>query len=212
MPRSEAKLAVAEVGYRPVSNTQSARPPMTIIGFPLSVWGFVFRTWAAMMVALYAAFWLQLDNAWSAAVTVRILSMQTRGQTYQRAVYWVLAAIVGVVASIVIGGLFPQSRELFAIGLAGCLGLCVYAAGPLDTNRAYAAILCGYTVAQVALPQIDSPENIFSAGVNRGAAIVVGIAALVLVSEVFAAPGARICARHPPRRECGLDSRGEPAA
>ena len=33
-------------------------------------WGFVFRTWAAIMVALYAAFWLQLDNAWSAAVTV----------------------------------------------------------------------------------------------------------------------------------------------
>ena len=44
-------------------------------------WGFVFRTWAAIMVALYAAFWLQLDNAWSAAVTVSILSMQTRGQT-----------------------------------------------------------------------------------------------------------------------------------
>jgi Fusaric acid resistance protein family len=74
-------------GLSPVSDTQSARPPMTIIGFPLSVWGFVFRTWAAIMVALYAASWLQLDNAWSAAVTVSILSMQTRGQTYQRAVY-----------------------------------------------------------------------------------------------------------------------------
>jgi uncharacterized membrane protein YccC len=188
MPRREIKLAAAEVGYRPVNDARSARPPMTIVGFPLSVWGFAFRTWAAMMVALYAAFWLQLDNAWSAAVTVSILSMQTRGQTYQRAVYWVLAVMIGVVASIVIGGLFPQSRELFVIGLAGCLGLCVYAAGLLDTNRAYAAILCGYTVAQVALPQIDSPESIFLAGVNRGAAIVVGIAALVLVSEVFAAP------------------------
>jgi hypothetical protein len=36
--------------------------------------------------------------------------------------------------------------------------------------------------------QIDSPQNIFSAGVNRGAAIVVGIAALALISDVFAAP------------------------
>jgi uncharacterized membrane protein YccC len=188
MPRSEAKLAVAQVGYRPVNDTQTARSPMTIVGFPLSVWGFALRTWVAMMVALYVAFWLQLDNAWSAAVTVSILSMQTRGQTYQRAVYWILAAIIGVVASLMIGGMFPQSRELFVIGLAGCLGLCVYAAGLLDSNRAYVAILCGYTVAQVAVPQIDSPENIFSAGVNRGAAIVVGIAALVLVSEVFAAP------------------------
>ena len=128
MPRSEAKVAVAQVRYRPENNTQSARPSMTIAWFPLSAWGFALRTWGALMVALYAAFWLQLDNAWSAAVTVSILSMQTRGQTYQRAVYWVLAAIIGVAASLVIGGLFPQSRELFVIGLAVTLGLCVYAA------------------------------------------------------------------------------------
>jgi uncharacterized membrane protein YccC len=38
-------------------------------------WGFVFRTWAAIMVALYAAFWLQLDNAWSAAVAAAGVAM-----------------------------------------------------------------------------------------------------------------------------------------
>jgi hypothetical protein len=38
------------------------------------------------------------------------------------------------------------------------------------------------------MTQIDTPQNIFSAGVNRGAAIVVGIAALTLVGDVFAAP------------------------
>jgi hypothetical protein len=52
MPRSAAKIAAAEDGYQPVNDTQSARPPMTIVCFPLSVWGFVFRTWAAMMVTL----------------------------------------------------------------------------------------------------------------------------------------------------------------
>ena len=183
MPRSEAKAAVAHLSQ---NDGQSAHPTITIGGFPLYAWAFAFRTWAAMMVALYAAFWLQLDNAWSAAVTVSILSMQTRGQTYQRAVYWVLAAIIGVVASLAIGGMFPQSRELFVIGLAVTLGLCVYAANLLDTNRAYAAILCGYTIAQVAVPQINSPQSIFLAGVNRGAAIVVGIAALALVNVVAA--------------------------
>jgi uncharacterized membrane protein YccC len=188
MPRSEADAALAQARIGPVINTEGVGPTTTIAGFPVSAWVFASRTWAAMMVALYAAFWLQLDNAWSAAVTVSILSMQTRGQTYQRAVYWVLAAVIGVLASIAIGGLFPQSRELFVIGLAGCLALCVYAAGLLDSNRAYAAILCGYTIAQVAVPQIDSPESIFLAGVNRGAAILIGIVALVLISDVFAAP------------------------
>jgi uncharacterized membrane protein YccC len=83
--------------------------------------------------------------------------------------------------------LFPQSRDLFVIGFAGWLGLCVYVGGLLDGNRAHSAILSGYTVALVAVTQIDSPQNIFSAGINRGAAILVGIAAVALISELFAA-------------------------
>jgi uncharacterized membrane protein YccC len=166
------------------------RRTVTIAGFPLSAWAFALRIWAAMMVGLYAAFWLQLESASSAAITVGILALRTRGQVYQKAVYRVLATIVGVAASFVIAGLFAQSRGLFVIGFAGWLGLCVYVGGLLDGNRAYGAVLSGYTVAQVAMTQIDTPQNIFSAGVNRGAAIVVGIAALTLVSDVFAAPNA----------------------
>ena len=144
--------------------------------------------WAAMMVALYAAFWLQLESASSAAVTVGILALQTRGQAYQKAVYRILCTIIGVVASFAIAGLFAQSRELFVLAFAGWLGLCVYVGGFLDGNRAYGAVLAGYTVALVAVTQIHSPASIFDAGVNRGAAVVVGIAALALISDGFAAP------------------------
>src|ERR1700686_4666970 len=171
-----------------VTVVQDVARAITVAGFPLSTWAFALRIWAAMMVALYAAFWLQLESASSAAVTVAILARPTRGQAYQKAVYRVLATIIGVVASFVIAGLFPQSPSLFVIGFAGWLGLCVYVGGLLDGNRAYGAVLSGYTVALVAVTQIDSPQNIFSAGVNRGAAIVVGIAALAVISDVFAAP------------------------
>jgi uncharacterized membrane protein YccC len=183
-PKSRVRRAapVAVTLVKSVSGT------ITIAGFPLSTWAFALRIWAAMMVALYAAFWLQLESASSAAVTVGILALPTRGQTYQKAAYRMVATIIGVVASVVIAGLFAQSRSLFVIGFAGWLGLCVYAGGLLDGNRAYSAILSGYTVALVAMTQIDSPQNIFSAGINRGAAIVVGIAALALISELFAAP------------------------
>ena len=157
-------------------------------GFPLSAWAFALRTWAAMMLALYVAFWLQLASASSAAVTVGILSLPTRGQAYQKAIYRVLATIIGVIASLVLAGLFPQSRDLFIIGFAGWLGLCVYACGLLDGDRAYGVVLSGYTVAIVAVQQIDSPQSIFLTGVDRGAAIAVGIAALALVNDVFLAP------------------------
>src|SRR6266478_1865141 len=181
-PRARRGAPVAATLVQGVSRT------ITIAGFPLSTWAFALRIWAAMMVALYAAFWLQLESASSAAVTVAILARPTRGQAYQKAVYRVLATIIGVVASFVIAGLFPQSRSLFVIGFAGWLGLCVYLGGLLDGNRAYSAVLSGYTVALVAVTQIDSPQNIFSAGVNRGAAIVVGIGAVALISELLTAP------------------------
>src|SRR5258705_10235205 len=183
-PKSRVRRAapVAVTLVKSVSGT------ITIAGFPLSTWAFALRIWAAMMVALYAAFWLQLESASSAAVTVGILSLPTRGQTYQKAAYRIVATIIGFVASLVIAGLFAQSRSLFVIGFAGWLGLCFYAGGLLDGNRAYSAVLSGYTVALVAMTQIDSPQNIFSAGINRGAAIVVGIAPLARISELFAAP------------------------
>jgi len=50
------------------------------------------------------------------------------------------------------------------IGFAAWLGLCVYVGGLLDGNRAYSGILSGYTVALVAVTQIDSPQNIFLGG------------------------------------------------
>ena len=134
--------------------------------------------------------------------------------------YRVLATVIGVIASFVIAGLAPQNRELFTIGFAAWLGLCVYVAGLLDGGRAYGAVLSGYTVALVAVTQIDSPQNVFLTGVNRGAAIVVGVAALALVSDIFGAPSlhsslsAKLAATHQRVRAFALaildGERGEP--
>lgn len=81
---------------------------MAIIAtFPLSSWTFAFRIWAAMMAALAVAFWLQLDSPSTAATTVGILALQTRGPAYQKALYRVLGTAIGVVASFVLAGSFP---------------------------------------------------------------------------------------------------------
>jgi uncharacterized membrane protein YccC len=157
-------------------------------GFPLSAWTFALRTWAAMMLALYAAFWLQLGSASPAAVTVGILALSTRGQVYQKSVYRFLMTVVGVVASIVIAGLLAQARDLFVIACAIWFGLSVYVCGLLDGNRAYGVVLTGITLAFVAVMQFDSPQSIFFTGFDRGAAIAVGIAALALVNDTFLAP------------------------
>jgi hypothetical protein len=58
----------------------------------------------------------------------------------------------------------------------------------LDGNRAYAAVLSGYTVAIVAIEQLDAPQNVFETGMARGAAIAVGIVAIAAVNDLLAAP------------------------
>lgn len=166
----------------------AAAQPVRFAGVPLAHWLFGLRTWLAMMLALYVAFWMQLDGASSAAVTVGILALPTRGQVFGKALYRVIATVIGVVASIVMAGLFNEIRTLFVVALAGWLALCVFAAGWLDGDRASAAVLSGFTVAIVAMANIDSPQDTFSSSINRGAAIMIGIVAVTLVSDLFRAP------------------------
>jgi uncharacterized membrane protein YccC len=181
---------ISDRDHSGVSHIKDDDHPLRFVGLPLNAWSFALRTWIAMMAALYAAFWLQLGSASSAAVCVGILALPTRGQAYDKAFYRLVGTFVGVVASIVISGLFNGVRDLFILTFAGWMALCVYVASLLDGSRAYGAVLSGYTVAFVAVADIDTPQDVFSAGIDRGAAILIGIAALMVFNDAFAAPDA----------------------
>jgi uncharacterized membrane protein YccC len=166
--------------------------PLTFAGFPLASWAFALRVWIAVVVALYAAFWLQLELASSAAVCVAILAFPTRGQAFDKAGFRFLATVIGVAVSIVLAGAFSQTRDLLLLAFAAWVGLCVYAASVSDGNRAYAAVLSGYTVAIVAIQEIDAPQHLFETSLARGAAITVGIAVIAVVNDLLAAPDRHI--------------------
>jgi uncharacterized membrane protein YccC len=162
--------------------------PMTFAGMPASSWAFAIRIWLAIVVALYVGFWLELEAPSSAALTVTILALPTRGQVLEKAVFRLIATVLGVAASIAIVGMFVQTEILLLGAFAAWLGICVYAVGLLDGNRAYAAALSGYTLAFIAVQQIDSPQHVFESAMARGAAIVVGILAITIVNDLLAAP------------------------
>ena len=168
--------------------TATITRPLGLAGVPARDWAFGIRIWMAVVLALAASFWLELEVPSSAALTVVILALPTRGQALDKAVYRSLATLVGVTAALVIMGVFSQARDLLLAALAGWIGLCVYAAGLMDGTRAYAAVLSGYTVALVAIQQLDTPEHVFESGVARGAAIAIGIVAIAVVNDLFAAP------------------------
>jgi uncharacterized membrane protein YccC len=157
-------------------------------GLPASSWALALRIWLAVIMALYAGFWLELDAPSSAAVAIAIVAMPTRAQGMEKAGFLLLATILGVAASIVIAGFFSQTSGLLLAVFGVWIGLCVYAARMLDGNRAFAAALCSVTVALVAIQQIDSPQLVFQTAMARGAAIAVGVVVVALVNDVLAVP------------------------
>ena len=175
-----------------MSVTATAQPAFSLAGLSVGAWAFAVRIWIAVCIALCMSFWLELEAPSSAALTVAILAEPTRGQALEKAGYRLIATIIGVAASIAIVGALSQERDLVLIAFAAWLGLCVYAAGLLDGYRAYAAVLSGYTVAFIAVQQIDSPQHVFESGMSRGAAIAVGILSVTVVNDLLLAPD-----RHP---------------
>jgi uncharacterized membrane protein YccC len=162
--------------------------PLSFAGIPMSAWAFGVRIWLAIVVALAASFWLELEAPSTAALTVAILAELTRGEALHKAYYRLIGTVIGVTAAIAITALLSQARDLLIVAFAGWIGLCVCAAGLVDGGRAYAAVLSGYTVAFIAIQQIDTPENVFETGMARGAAIAIGIAAVTLVNDLLATP------------------------
>ena len=153
-----------------------------------AAWAFALRIWLAMMLALGAAFWLQLDSAASAATCVAILAQPKRGQALSKAFYRFLGTIVGAVVAIVMMALFGQDRVTLLVAFTLWLGLCVFTAQYLQDTRAYGAMLSGYTVAILALAQIDAPQGTFDAAVSRVAAIALGIVAITFINDALASP------------------------
>jgi uncharacterized membrane protein YccC len=166
----------------------TALAPRHFAGVPFASWAFGIRVWIAVVVALYAGFWLELESPLSAAITVGILAVPTRGQALEKAGFRFLGTVIGVVASIALIGSLSQARDLFLLAFAAWVGLCVYVAALSDGFRAYGAVLSGYTVALVAIQMIDTPDHVFDFGMQRGAAIALGIAAIAVVNDLLVAP------------------------
>ncbi|NHO54324.1 FUSC family protein [Acetobacter estunensis] len=174
--------------------------------FPPGWFMFCMRTWMAVVIALFAAFWLQISSPGSAAVTVMILAQPLRGQMLSKALYRLAGTFVGAFVALFLVSCFSQDRAMLLGGVALWLSLCCIM-GTLERDfRAYAAMLAGYTVALIAIGCIDAPETAYDVTVNRVSAIIIGIAATAAVNDVFGSPTAwaRLCA--------GLDTVSEMVA
>src|SRR6266850_1930975 len=173
---------------------------------------FGLRLWASVCLALYVAFWLELDNPQWTGTTAAIVCQPHLGASLRKGWFRMIGTVVGAVAVVVLTACFPQDRGAFLVGLALWGAGCALVATLLRNFAAYSAALAGYTVAIIASDQLGATGGpngqAFMLAVFRASEICIGIvcAGVVLagtdlggarrrVATLFAAISAEIAGR-----------------
>ena len=140
---------------------------------------FGLRLWASVCLALYVAFWLELDNAFWAGTTAAIVCQPHLGASLRKGWYRLIGTVVGAVAIVVMTACFPQDRWAFLLVLALWGGACALLATLLRNFSAYSAALAGYTAAIIASDQLGAVGGLngqaFMLAVDRASEICIGI-------------------------------------
>ena len=148
---------------------------------------FGLRLWAAVCLAMYVAFWLELDNAYWAGTSAAIVSLPSLGASLRKAWFRMIGTVVGAVAIVALTACFPQQRVGFLLGLALWGAASAFVAALLRNFAAYAAALAGVTAAIIASDELGAVGGAngqaFTLGVIRASEICIGIlsAAVVLI-------------------------------
>jgi uncharacterized membrane protein YccC len=160
---------VASSAARLTDALRAAGPPLL----------FGLRLWASVCLALYVAFWLELDNAYWAGTTAAIVCQPHLGASLRKGWYRMIGTVIGAVAIVVLTACFPQDRAPFLLGLALWGAACALVATLLRNFAAYAAALAGYTAAIIAMDQLGAtggPNGLaFTLAITRASEICIGI-------------------------------------
>jgi uncharacterized membrane protein YccC len=161
---------------------------------------FGIRLWVAVCLALYVAFWLELDNAYWAGTTAALVCQPSLGASLRKGWFRMIGTFVGAVAIVSLTACFPQNRAGFLVSLALWGGLCSLAATLLRNFAAYAAALAGYTAAIIAGDELGAVGGVngqaFMLAVYRVSEIWLGIvcAGIVLAGTDFGGAQRRLAA------------------
>src|ERR1700691_498635 len=146
---------------------------------------FALRLWASVCLALFIAFWLELDNPFWAGASAAAVCQPQLGAALRKGWFRMIGTVIGATMIVALTALFPQDRIGFLALLAVWGGACAFTATLLRDFASYGAALAGYTAAIIAADTLGatggaSPE-VFWIAVWRASEIWIGIACAGLV-------------------------------
>src|SRR5215472_5105054 len=181
-------MTVASLRFMKVYDPQRLKTALRAVSPPLL---FGFRLSVSVCLALYVAFWLELDNAFWSGYTAVTVSQPRLGASLRKGWFRMVGTVAGAAAVVALTGCFPQDRGPFLIGLALWGAGCTLVATLLKNFAAYAAALAGYTVAIIASDELGAtggPDGgVFMLAIARASEICIGIvsAGVILAATDF---------------------------
>ena len=123
---------------------------------PARDWFYGVRTFAASMIALYIALWMEMPRPYWAMATVYIVSSPFVGPTSSKAVYRALGTLLGASAAVFFVPMFVQTPFLLVLVVALWTGILLFLSLHLRTANSYIFMLAGSRLGQLVrrhLPQ-----------------------------------------------------------
>src|ERR1700740_1226454 len=111
---------------------------------------FGLRLWTAVCLALFVAFWLELDNPFWAGASAAIVCQPQLGASLRKGWFRMIGTAIGASMIVVLTACFPQDRIGFLALLALWGAICAFGATVLRNFASYSAALAGYTAAIIA--------------------------------------------------------------
>src|SRR5882724_7018968 len=145
---------------------------------------FGLRLWASVCLALYTAFWLQLNDPYWAATSAGIVVQTGLGASLRKGRFRAIGTVIGGIAIVILVAVFPQNHLAMLVSLAFWGAACGWFATILPNFGGYAAALAGYTTAIVFVDIVSNPQNVFMLAVWRVTEIGIGILCAALVHSL----------------------------
>jgi uncharacterized membrane protein YccC len=135
-------------------------------------------------LALFIAFWFQLDNAYWAGTSASIVAQPAVGASLRKGLFRTIGTIVGAIVIVALTATFPQDHRGLLLSLGLWAAVCGFFASILPNFAGYAAALAGYTAAIVFAGAVRNPDNVFMVAVWRTSEIGIGIFSAQLVHSL----------------------------
>jgi uncharacterized membrane protein YccC len=153
------------------------------------------RLWAAVCLALYVAFWLELDNPSWAAVTAVIVCQPRLGASLRKGAARMVGTVVGGIAVVALAALFPENRVGFLLSLAFFCSACAFFAQGWKISASYGGGMAAVTAIVIASDAFGATggvnANVFMLAVSRATEISIGIVSAGVVLILTDYGGAR---------------------